>query len=374
MKKDSLYILTLVAISIIVFVTGYFSMNYLVKVSTNQFLEVQMESSKREAQEFSKLISIQIENGVDRDTVIDNIQKSIEGTNIESGFICMFDWSGVEICHPNPEKIGQQVNPNHSFVRPINDEINAEDFYNLLTKNREEVGGLRDFTSSEKNSEIIYLYPVENTDWIVAAHANIVRIDKHMKDLKINFILIYLLSSVVIILLSIITVRFLGSHYEKELENKNLHLIDEVLELSKLNVSLSNFKNKVYSSLNESSTTENGSHKNTETKRRILTYSRDKLISINVEDIAYINTENTITSITCLDGNVHTNNQTLDELFNSLDHSRFFRANRQYILSVKGIDEILRYGNNQLKIKTKPENHVIISKNRASDFKKWLNM
>ena len=195
-----------------------------------------------------------------------------------------------------------------------------------------------------------------------------------MKDLKVNFILIYLLSSVVIILLSIITVRFLGSHYEKELENKNLHLIDELLELSKLNVSLSNFKNKVYSSLNESSTTENGSHTNTKTKRRILTYSRDKLVSINVEDIAYINTENTITSITCLDGSVHTNNQTLDELFNSLDHSRFFRANRQYILSVKGIDEILRYGNNQLKIKTKPENHVIISKNRASDFKKWLSM
>ena len=144
--------------------------------------------------------------------------------------------------------------------------------------------------------------------------------------------------------------------------------------MSKLNVSLSNFKNKVYSNINESSTTENDSPTNTKTKSRILTYSRDKLISINVEDIAYINTENTITSITCLDGNVHANNQTLDELFNSLDHSIFFRANRQYILSLKGIDEILRYGNNQLKIKTKPESDVIISKNRASDFKKWLNM
>ena len=33
------------------------------------------------------------------------------------------------------------------------------------------------------------------------------------------------------------------------------------------------------------------------------------------------------TTITCLDGKVYTNNSTLDELFNSLDHSIFFRAN-----------------------------------------------
>jgi DNA-binding LytR/AlgR family response regulator len=54
----------------------------------------------------------------------------------------------------------------------------------------------------------------------------------------------------------------------------------------------------------------------------------------------------------------------------------FFRANRQYILSVKGIDEILKYGNNQLKINTDPsiESGIIISKNKASEFKRWLNM
>ncbi len=50
----------------------------------------------------------------------------------------------------------------------------------------------------------------------------------------------------------------------------------------------------------------------------------------------------------------------------------FFRANRQYILAVKGIDAILRYGNNQLKINAIPvtENMIVISKNKASEFKK----
>ena len=218
-------------------------MNYLVKVSTNQLLEIQIESSRREAQEFSKLVSYQIENGVDRQTVIENVQKSIEGTNIESGFICMFDRSGVEICHPNPEKIGQIISPDQSYVRPLNDEIETEDFYNLLTEKKEAIGGVREFSNSDRASEIIYLYPVKGTDWIIAAHANIVKLEKHIDDLKVNFTLIYLLTSVVIILLSIISVRYLGSYYEKELELKNEQLADEVSELSRLNHSLSNYKN-----------------------------------------------------------------------------------------------------------------------------------
>ena len=352
-------------------------MNYLIKVSTNQFLEIQIESSKREAREFSNLVAYQIENGIDREIVINNIQKSIEGTNTESGFICMFDWSGVEICHPDPQKIGKQTNPNESYVRSIDASIDSEDFYQLLNDKKQQ-GGLREF-NSERNSEIIYLYPVKNTDWIIAAHANIDKIEKAITRLKINFLIVYLLTSISIILLSIIIVRYLGNYYEKELELKNEKLTEEVLSLSKLNISLTNYKDKISKKISESNLIEENkddivNEESLKIKSRLLTYSKDKLISIRVDQIAFIFTENSVTYVTCLDGNKYTNNASLDELYNSLDHSIFFRANRQYILSVKGIDEILRYGNNQLKIKTKPENSVIISKNKASEFKKWLNM
>ncbi|MGI9549909.1 MAG: LytTR family transcriptional regulator, partial [Aurantibacter sp.] len=87
MKKDNLYLFTLLAISTIVFIIGYFSMAYMVKVSTNQLLAVQIESSKREAREFAKLVSSQLASGLDRQMVIDNVQKSIEGTDIETGLV-----------------------------------------------------------------------------------------------------------------------------------------------------------------------------------------------------------------------------------------------------------------------------------------------
>ncbi|MBG7631167.1 MAG: LytTR family transcriptional regulator [Bacteroidetes bacterium] len=369
MKKDKLFLLTLLAISFIVFVIGYFNMNYLIKVSTNQFLEIQIESSQREAREFSNLVSYQISNGTNRDTIINNIQKSIEGTNIESGFICMFDWSGVEICHPDPQKIGIQVNPNESYVRPLDDGIDSEDFYELL-KNKEHQGGLREFNNN-RSSEIIYLYPVKNSDWIIAAHANIDKIDKEIKKLKVTFFLVYLLTGISIILFSVIIVRYLSNYYEKELELKNQLLMGEVLTLSKLNLNLTNYRNKINEKIDNANNVENGD--TSKIKNRILTHSKDKLISINVGEIAYFSTEYSVTSIHCLNGEKYTNNVSLDELYNSLDHTIFFRANRQFILSVKGIDEILKYGNNQLKIKTKLNTAIIISKNTASEFKKWLN-
>ena len=374
MKKDRLYLLTLLTISIIVFVIGYFSMNYLIRVSTNQLLEIQIESSKREAREFSKLVSYQIANGVDRNTVINNIQKSIEGTNIESGFICMFDWSGVEICHPDPQKVGKQTSPDESYVRPIDDGINSEDFYDLL-KNKKQQGGLREF-KSDRNSEIIYLYPVENTDWIIAAHANIDKIEKHIKQLKVNFLLVYLLTSVIIILLSLFTVRYLGSYYENELELKNERLTDEVINLSKLNSDLNSLKNKVAFAEKDHANKIEREDDKAPYKTRLLTYSKDKLITIRVDEIAFISTEHSITSITCLNGKKYNSNSSLDELGSSLDPVLFFRANRQNVLSVKGISEIIKYGNSQLKIITNPatENSIIISKNKASEFKRWLNM
>ena len=376
MKKDNLYLFTLLAISVIVFIIGYFSMAYMVKVSTNQLLEIQIESSKREAREFAELVSSQLANGIARDIVIDNIQKSIEGTDIETGFVCMFDWSGVEICHPDPQKIGKQTNPNESYVRSIDDEINSEDFYDLLT-NKQPLGGIRDFSNEDRSSEIIYLYPVKNSDWIIAAHANIAKIEKQIKKLKFNFLLVYLLSSATIVLLCLLMVRFLGSYYEKTLESKNEKLAKEVLNLSKLNIDLGKYRDRVNKKIEEENLEEVENLEDTvKIRNRLLTYSKDKLISIKVEEIAFIGTENSITWINCLDGKRYSSNSSLDELFNSLDPMLFFRANRQHIISVKGIDEILRYGNNQLKIQLNPPSidPIIISKNKASEFKKWLNM
>jgi hypothetical protein len=371
MKKDKLYIFTFLSLFIIVYVLGYFSMNYLVGLSTEQFLNTQIETSKREAKEMANLISYQSESISDKQTIINNVQKSIEKTDMQTGFICMFDWSGKEICHPNPEKIGRITGPEESYVSGVEDEINSKDFYSYL-KDKTEGGGVRDFKDSNRDSEIIYLYPVKNTDWIVASHANLKRINEQVESLKVNFILVYITTGALIVLLSFFMIRLIGGNYESKLELKNENLSKEVLNLSKLNHDLSDYKAKLDSNekLKEKENSENPS-----SKKRILTHLKNELVTLEIEQIAYMYMENTITYIKATDGKISNSNSSLEDLYNGLDSTVFFRANRQFILSIKSIDKILKYGNNQLKIEVLPKSaiDIIISKNKAAEFKDWLN-
>jgi len=110
-------------------------------------------------------------------------------------------------------------------------------------------------------------------------------------------------------------------------------------------------------------------------KIRILTYIRNELVPIDINQIAYIHTENTITYVVGSDGKKSTTNDSLDDLMSSLDASLFFRANRQFIISIESIDKIIKYGNSQLKIVVKKEEvEIIISKNKAAEFRQWLNI
>ncbi len=369
MRKDQVYFYTFAGLTMITFVIGYICMQVLMEYSTSHFLQSQIESSKREAQEISRLVHYQLEEGLSRQTVIRNLQASLEGTNTETGFVCMFDWSGVEICHPDPHKVGQKVLPGESFVQPVvYDELAVEDFYDLL-KEKEEFGGIRDF-SNERSSEIIYLYPVVGTDWIVAAHANITQIENRIAKLKSNFMVVFSLSGFLIVFLSFVTVRYIGGRYEKDLELHNKDLSRELILLTRLNQEASNSQSQ-----KDDKDTGQDPEEQVGYKTRLMTYFKDEIVTIDVADIAYIYIHRSLTYIKCLKGKEYTSNQSLEELSGMLNESQFFRVNRQYILSIHAIDKIYKYGNHRLKITVRPEakDDIIISKNKAAEFKEWLN-
>lgn len=348
-------------------------MNYLFEVSTNHFLKSQIETSKREAHEISSLIQFQFESGLSKETIANNLQRTIESSDSNSGFISMFDWSGVQICHPNPEQIGRQILTDETFIEPIiYDELDSNDFYNSLKKKTSDKGRKK-ANHNELDSEIIYLYPVKDTDWIVASHANIESVKSQMKSLRIDFMLVYAASGILIVLLSIIMVRFISRKYEKDLEAQNEGLSKEVLKLSNLNHNLVLYKEKIDSK--NDNERDFGKAEN-QSKKRILTYVKDILIAIDTHEIAFVYTENTITYICCLDGKVYNSNSSLEDLYKDLDKTYFFRANRQFILSINAIAKIYKYGNNQLKIEITPRApiDIIVSKNKASEFKSWLSL
>ncbi|MBW1296480.1 LytTR family transcriptional regulator DNA-binding domain-containing protein [Aquimarina litoralis] len=375
MRKDRLYLLTFVSIAVIFLIIASFSIKHFVKASANQLIEIQLESSKREADEISKLTYYQISNGIDRQKIIDNIQDVIENTDNGTSFICVFDWSGKEVCNPDITKLGQKVNSDQSLLTSLNEENSSDQLYDLLLGERKENDSI---PTNDLKTEIVYIAPVQESDLIVAAQINLDKVRGQVRKLKTSFYTIFLLMGGLIILSSFIVVRIIGSYYEKQLEQKNTDLESELINLSKLNTDLIAYQQRLVNNANEEVIETNESSIDLATdssKKRILTYIRNELVPVSINQIAYIYTENSITYVICFDGKRSTSNVSLDDMLMNLDPSVFFRANRQFIISISAIAKIIKYGNSQLKILIhNADVEIIISKNKASEFRQWLNI
>ncbi|GAB3954532.1 LytTR family DNA-binding domain-containing protein [Spirosoma harenae] len=119
-------------------------------------------------------------------------------------------------------------------------------------------------------------------------------------------------------------------------------------------------------------------------RQTFLVQFRDKLIPIKVTDIAYFSIDGGVVAATLfaqstdrrtLDyGISYPIDLTMEELDAQLDPHQFFRANRQFIVARNGIQEAELYFNGRLQLKLQPTANgpVLISKDRVTLFKKWM--
>ncbi|WP_420604062.1 LytR/AlgR family response regulator transcription factor [Flagellimonas sp.] len=370
MRKDRLYFLTFVSIAIIYTIIASIALHYINKSETITLLETYLEFSKNETKTFASLVGHQMDTGIGKEAVIQNVQESLEETDLDIGYLSILDWSGKIVCHPDIMKVGEQAGASKSFVSSITEDLTIESFYTQLkTRLKEFDSASNDSDGIDNQSEVIHLYSVAGTDWIVAAHIGLGKISLKLKEMRSRFLTIFFIMGLLVVLSYAAAVRLIGSVYEKRLELKNKLLEDEVFNLSKLNSAVGDYQQRVHD-------TGMVGLEDTPSKRRVLTYLRNELLSIPIEEIAHIYTENTITYVVSFDGKRSTTNSSLEELFSQLDSAHFFRANRQFIIAISSIDKIVKYGNNQLKILVtpNPDSNIIISKNRAAEFKQWLNL
>lgn len=111
-----------------------------------------------------------------------------------------------------------------------------------------------------------------------------------------------------------------------------------------------------------------------EYKTRFLTKVGDKLVSVESDNIAYFQTRHGVVHMITTQGRNYLMDQTLDELSQQLDPAVFFRANRQFVVQFKAIQTVNRYHKGKLLVELNPsaEDGVIVSAEKAAEFKKWL--
>lgn len=110
-------------------------------------------------------------------------------------------------------------------------------------------------------------------------------------------------------------------------------------------------------------------------KTRFLVRQASMLISVKTGEVAYSYTKDRshfIKTTSDIDYPIDSN---LDELEDQLDPDEYFRVNRQFIVRYSAIERIYSWFDNKIKLQVKPVAYedIIISRLRATEFKKWLD-
>jgi len=117
--------------------------------------------------------------------------------------------------------------------------------------------------------------------------------------------------------------------------------------------------------------------KKPEYRKRFLIQIADKFRKIEIEEIAYFHASDRSVFLTTLDGHTYDVDLSLDTLENSVDPSQFFRINRKYLVSMKSITNMFAWSRSRIKLVLNPlvqtETDTIVSIDRTTDFKKWMN-
>lgn len=112
-------------------------------------------------------------------------------------------------------------------------------------------------------------------------------------------------------------------------------------------------------------------------KKRFLIQIGEKIRKVEASEIAYFYAMEKGCFLRTFPGNNYPSEYTLDKLETLLDPARFFRINRKYLVNMDAISNMLAWSRGRVKLELKPktdeEFDTIVSIDRSSDFKKWLN-
>ena len=110
-------------------------------------------------------------------------------------------------------------------------------------------------------------------------------------------------------------------------------------------------------------------------KSRFIIKQGDKLLSVTIEQIACFYSEDKYTFLLNNQQQKYIISHTIAQLEAVLNPKLFYRINRKYIVHINAIENIIAYSNSRLRVSLKNSNidDAIVSRDKVSDFKNWLD-
>jgi two-component system, LytTR family, response regulator LytT len=112
-------------------------------------------------------------------------------------------------------------------------------------------------------------------------------------------------------------------------------------------------------------------------KKRFLIQIGEKIRKIEVSETAYFYVLHKGIYLQTFEGKSYPVEFTLDKLETLLNPEQFFRINRKFLVNMDSISKMVAYSRGRVKLELKPKPDedfdTIVSIDRSSDFKMWLN-
>ncbi len=110
-------------------------------------------------------------------------------------------------------------------------------------------------------------------------------------------------------------------------------------------------------------------------KQRFVAKTGNKLIFIETQDIAYFFADGkTVYAVSTKDGKKHIIDHSLEELENLVGPAQFFRISRKCVVKLTSIAEIRgTHANMEVKLTSPVDQSLTVSRERTTEFKRWLN-
>ena len=114
--------------------------------------------------------------------------------------------------------------------------------------------------------------------------------------------------------------------------------------------------------------------KPTHYRERFLVKTGQTFLPIEVTEVAYFFSEDSLTHLITCQNRKHLLENTLDELEAVAHPQKFFRINRKILVSFPAIQKISPHFNGRLKLELQPNyaEEVFVARERVGDFKMWL--
>jgi DNA-binding LytR/AlgR family response regulator len=111
-----------------------------------------------------------------------------------------------------------------------------------------------------------------------------------------------------------------------------------------------------------------------EYRKRFLVKHAQKLVCVDIEEISYFYSDGRLNFFKTKDNRKFVVDYTMEELEDMLDPDKFFRISRSFYVSIEAIDKIDDYFGNRLILQLKPavDKEALVSREKVSDFKKWM--